>query len=181
MFLADLTDFERGSPENYKDFWDRLARCSADLEALGIPMVEKVVFNRSIRALRLPDGKLPIALSALETRPGRFSVSALRGITIRMYETHNPGGDPTEVYSANPPETSESQHNHDTTDGSWDNYDWRDYDDDQELNRDGEVSEAILEDGPIMLGKPKKSPKKKKKEVTIEEVSSLTGSFLMLF
>ena len=78
-WLSAFTEFKREAQENYKDLWDRFARCVAMLEALGMATREKVVFGLSIHAIRLPEGKLPIALSALETRPGPLSVAALRG------------------------------------------------------------------------------------------------------
>ena len=40
-------------------------RCAAKLEAPGIPMGEKAIADRSIRALRHPEGKFPIVLKAL--------------------------------------------------------------------------------------------------------------------
>ena len=91
-WLAAFAEFKRGTQENYKDFWARFTRRVPKLESLGMPMSDKVVFSRAIHALRLPDGQMPIVLSALETRPGRFSVDGLREIAIRMYETHKPGG-----------------------------------------------------------------------------------------
>ena len=66
-----------------------------------MPKNGKVEFDRAIRVVRLPGGQIPIAMSALETRPGRFSVSALREITIRMYEARKHGGDSTEVFASN--------------------------------------------------------------------------------
>ena len=98
-WLSAFAEFKRETQENYKDFWARSTRCVAKLEALGMPLGEKVVFNKVIQALRFPEGQLPIALSALETRPGPYSAAALREITIRMYETHKSGADTTEVYA----------------------------------------------------------------------------------
>ena len=101
-WLSAFTDFKRETQEDYEDFWSRFTRCVAKLEALGMAMGEKVALSRAIHAIRLPDGQLPIALSALETRQNPNSVAALREITIRMYETHKTGTDSTEAYVANP-------------------------------------------------------------------------------
>ena len=66
-WLTAFTEFKRESNENYKDFWARFNRCTAKLTALGMGMTDQVIFNRSIQALRVPGGQLPIILSALET------------------------------------------------------------------------------------------------------------------
>ena len=160
-WLTSFTDFKRETQENYKDFWARFTRCVAKLEALGMPMNNKIVFNRAIHALRLPDGQLPIVLSALETRPDRFSVDALREITIRMYETHKVGGDSSEVFAtntANPAPAENGQGTYFADDQSWYDQDWW-TDEDWAMNHDSEISEIMLEDGSIMLMKPKKLSK----------------------
>ena len=153
-WLAAFTESKRETNENYKDFWGRFSLCVARREALGVPMEEKVVFNRSIRALRLPGGELAIAFSALETRPDRFSVKALQEITIRMYETHKFGGDSTEVYATTTHPAADSQDVYHTGENEWtdderygDNGDW-------EADHE-EGSEIMLDDGSIMLMKPK--------------------------
>ena len=56
-WLSAFTDCKREARGNYKDFWDGFTRCVAKLEAMGMPMGEKVVSNRSIRAIRLPEGE----------------------------------------------------------------------------------------------------------------------------
>ena len=158
-WLAAFAEFKRESHGNYKDFWARFTRCVAKLDALSMQMNEKVVFNRATRALRLPDGQLPVALSALETRPCRFSGSALREIAIRMCETHRPGGDSAEVYAPDIPGNSESlntfrAHDNSRNDDDWDfqAYDWG-------SNHDNELKEVLLEGGSIMRMKPKKPVK----------------------
>ena len=50
--------------------------------------------------MRVTDGKLPIILSALDTRPGRFSTEPPHGFGIRMYETHRPNTDSADVFDA---------------------------------------------------------------------------------
>ena len=121
-----------------------------------MPMNEKVVFSRAIHALRLPDGQLPIVLSALEARPNRFIVEALREIAIRMYETHRAGGDSTEVYTAEANQPDNAVATYHATDGDWwEDGDW--YEKEGDWNRDEEVSEIILEDGSIVMVKPKKA------------------------
>ena len=80
---------------------------------------ESVVFNRPIRALRLPDSQCPIVLSALETRPDHLSATSMGGIAIRIYATHAHGGDYAEIYVANPPESTESQQTYHTADNYW--------------------------------------------------------------
>ena len=155
-WLTAFTEFKRETQENYKDSWARFTRCVAKLEALGMPMNSKVVFNRAIRALRLPDGQLPIVLSALETRPDRFSVEALREIAIRMYETHKPGGDSTEVFATTIDAQNDTVATYHSADGNWDENDWEFDEEESGWNHEEEISEIMLEDGPIMLMKPKK-------------------------
>ena len=154
--LATFTEFKRKAQGNYKDFWARFTRCVEALEELGAPTNEKVAPGRTIRALRLPGGRLPIVLSAIETSPDRLSVSALREIAIRMYETRKPGGDSTEVFAVNSPVNPHSQltyraaaHSRYDGDGNWDEEDWA-------SNYDSEITDAMLEDGSITLTKPKK-------------------------
>ena len=166
-WLTSFTEFKRETQENYKDFWSRFARCVSKLEALGMPTNDKVVFNRAIHALRLPDGQLPIVISALETRPDRFSVGALREITIRMYETHKSGGDSTEVYPVTSNPGNESLNTYHASETGWEENDWAD---EWESPLEEDVSEIMLEDGPIMLMKPKK-PTKPRNTPGIHEAS----------
>ena len=134
-WLTAFAEFKRETQENYKDFWERFARCVAKLEALGVPMNDKVVFSRAIHALRLPDGQMPIALSALETSPCRFSAEGLPGITIRMYETHKPGSDSADVYPANTSTRNEPLSTYHAGDCSWDDNDWYGTEDDWESRK----------------------------------------------
>ena len=110
-------------------------------------MSEKIVPNRATRALRLPVGQIPIALSAVETLPGRLSVTGLREIAIRMYETHKLAGDSTEVYNAasNLPADSQSTFHADWEFGGELDWDWEDHG--YDASRDRVVSGIILEDG----------------------------------
>ena len=158
-WLSAFADFKREAQGNCKDFWARFARCVAKLEALGMPMGEKVVCARSIRALRLPDGQLPIALSEMETRPDRFSVSALREITIRMYATHKTGGDPTEVYDVDTPVNHDARNTFHAKENDWGGNDWACPDEDWYYGMEGEAEELALEDGTIMSMKRKKPTK----------------------
>ena len=87
-WLTAFADFRRESQENYKDFWTRFTRCVAKLQALGMPLDDSVIFNKALASLRIPDGQLPVILSALESRPDPKSTNALREMAIRMYETH---------------------------------------------------------------------------------------------
>ena len=108
-WLTAFAEFKREAHDNNKDLWARFTRCVDKLNPLGKPMNDKVVSSRAIRALRLPGCQLPIAISALKTRSGRFSAPALREITIRMYETHKPGADSTGVFAGNWAHSPDSQ------------------------------------------------------------------------
>ena len=147
-WLTAFTEFKRESQENYKDFWARFNRCTAKLAALDMPMTQQVIFNRAIQALRLPDGQLPIVLSALEARPDRFSVESLREMTIRMYETHRPKTDTTEVFMTNTESQQinpEGEHvNNHESEEIGDNDSWDD------------SMSVTLESGAVFLMKPKK-------------------------
>ena len=169
-WLAAFTEFKRETQENYKDFWARFSRCTAKLDALGMPMIDKVIFNRAIHALRLPEGQLPIVLSVLETRPDRFSVAALREVTIRMYETHKPGGDPAEVFTADAQGGCDSQWTYHSAEMASEANDWNGQWNECDWQCDDETSEVLLEDGPIMLMKPKK-PYKPRNTPGIHEAS----------
>ena len=158
-WLTAFTEFKRETHENYKDFWARFTRCVTKLDALGMPMNDKIVFNRAIHALRLPEGQLPIVLSALETRPDRFSVTGLREITIRMYETHKMGGDSSEVYNTATQPPADSQQTFHAEWGYGGENDWSWEEEESDLIHDPEATEIILEDGSIMLMKPKKPNK----------------------
>ena len=169
-WLTSFTEFKRETQENYKDFWSRFTRCVSKLEALGMPTNDKVVFNRASHALRLPDGQLPIVLSAMETRPDRYSVGALRGITIRTYETHKSIGDPTEVYSATANPGYDSLNTCHAWENGWEESDWAWNEEEWGPNLEEDVSGIMLEDGPIMLMKPKK-PTKPRNAPGIHEAS----------
>ena len=148
-WLNAFTEFKRESNENYKDFWARFNRCTAKLAALGMAMTDQVIFNRAIQALRVPEGQLPIILSALETRPDRFSIDSLKDITIRMYETHRPKIDSTEVFV--------TDHGQDTVQSSYIDSNVAD-----ELESDDGWNESMavtMDDGSVFLMKPKKPTK----------------------
>ena len=155
-WLSAFTDFKRETQENYKDFWTRFTRCVAKLGALGMPMNQTVVPNRAIQALRLPYGQLPIVLSALETRPDRFSVDSLREITIRMYEAHKPGGDSSEVFATSTPTSLNPNHTYYDEENDWDENEWWSHEGEWDPDHSEDVSEIILDGGSIMLMKPKK-------------------------
>ena len=87
-WLTAFTDFRRDSQENYKDFWTRFTRCTTKLQALGMPLIDTVIFNKALAALGIPDGQLPVILPALETRPNPNSTDSICQMAIRMYETH---------------------------------------------------------------------------------------------
>ena len=131
----------------------------AKLGALGMPLNDKIVFNRAIHALRLPEGQLPIALSALGTRPDRFSVTRLREITIRMYETHKMGGDSAELYTAASQPPDDAQQTFHAVWGYGGESDWYWEEEEPDLIHDPEATEITLEGGSIMLMKPKKPNK----------------------
>ena len=133
-------------------------------------MIDNVIFNRAIHALRLPEGQLPIVLSVLETRPDRFSVTALREVTIRMYETHKPGGGPAEVFTADAQNRNDTQWTYHNAESTMDPNDWTWHWNDTDWTYESDASEAILEDGSIMLTKPKK-PLKPRNTPGIHEAS----------
>ena len=82
-WLTSFTEFKRGGSENFKDFWTRFDRCVTRLQAHGLAMSESVVFHRSIHALRVPEGQLPILLATLETFPNPTSVDSLKSLAIK--------------------------------------------------------------------------------------------------
>lgn len=77
-------EFKRESQSNYKDSRARFARCVSHLGSLVATTGEEVAFSRSIRAIRLLEGRRPIAMSAWETRHGRLRAQGLRGIIISV-------------------------------------------------------------------------------------------------
>ena len=158
-WLTAFAEFKLEAQENYKDFWSRFTRCVAKLNPLGMPLSGKIVFSRAIHALRLPAGKLPIALPALETHPGRFSVSGLREITIRMYETRKTGGDSAEVYASESNQIMDSKQTFHADWGYGGENDWNWEEGEAGMIHETETSEIILEDGSIILMKPKKHNK----------------------
>lgn len=168
--VSAFTDFKRGAHGNYKDFWARFARFAAKLEALGMPMNKKVVFNRSIRALRLPEGQLPIALSALGTRPGRFIAPALRERSPSECMRLANQAEIQRRYASNAPETADSHSTYHAVDNDWGGYDWAGYDEEWDMYREDEVTEVTLEGGSTMLTKPRK-PSKPRNTPGIREAS----------
>ena len=97
-WLTGFANFRREPQGNYKGFRTRYSRCVTRLEAHGMVMKEEVVFHRSLQALRLPEGQLPIVLATLETFPAPHSVHALKALAIKMFETHKNAVDSSEVY-----------------------------------------------------------------------------------
>ena len=100
MWLSQFTEFKRNvsAGENYKDFWSRYSRTVTKLKSLGITMNDDMVFHKAIQALKFPEGQLPLVLSSLQTTGQSNSVQALKDLTIKMYETHRPSNDQTDVY-----------------------------------------------------------------------------------
>ena len=101
MWLSQFTEFKRNvsGGETYKDFWSRYYRTITKLKALGIEMNNDMLFHKAIQALRFPDGQLPLVLSSLKTTGEENSLTALKSLTIKMYETHRPITDHTDVYN----------------------------------------------------------------------------------
>ena len=106
-WLSSFTEFKRESAENFKDFWTRFTRCTTRLNAHGMNLSESIIFHRAIQALRLPEGQLPILLATLETFPNPTSVTSLRELSIKMYETHKSKIDPSEVFTTGNTENGE--------------------------------------------------------------------------
>ena len=140
-WLTSFTEFKRDGSENYKDFWTRFTRCVTRLQAHGLAMSESVVFHRSIQALRIPEGHLPILLATLETFPNPTSVDSLKSLTIKMYETHRGKTDSSEVSNAI------------TCEG----------DDGNESETEGAEMQFADESGEIFLLRPKKATKSRNK------------------
>ena len=61
---------------------------------------DQMIFNKALQALKLPDARTPIAISALETRNPPTDVQALKEITIRMYDTHKPSQGRSDIFTA---------------------------------------------------------------------------------
>ena len=68
---------------------------------------DQMIFNKALQALRLPENQTPIVISAMETRNAPNDVQALKEITIRMYETHKPSTDRSDVFVALTPTIGE--------------------------------------------------------------------------
>ena len=100
MWLSQFTEFKRNSSGNFKDFWSRYSRTITKLQSLGMTVNEEMVFRKVIQALRLPDGQLPIVLSAFRTMNASTSAQSLKELKIKMYETHRPITAHTDVYQA---------------------------------------------------------------------------------
>ena len=144
----------------------------------GMATNDKVVFIRSIRAMRLPDGQLLVVLSDLGSRPGRLSVGALREITIRMYETRKPGGDSAEVSNSTIYTGGDAQAAYHATDNYWGESDWSWGEEEWCVSHDEDVSEVLLGDGSIMLTKPKKAHEATKYSWGPRIASSMSGGEL---
>ena len=149
VWLTSFTEFERERNENYKDFRARFSRCSSKLAALDMPMTQQVIFNQEIQALRLPEVQLPIALSSLESKPGRFSVDTLLEMTTHMYETHRPKIDTDEVFAA------ETTHRSGDCDRDEPNACYMAKDTGDNDSR-GDIMSVTLGNGAVFLTKPKK-------------------------
>ena len=72
-WLGEFTTFAKKPAENLKDFRARLLRVATRLEALGAKMSASVISPQALQALKLSDWRLPIALSALGTKPNSHS------------------------------------------------------------------------------------------------------------
>ena len=77
-----------------------MSRVTTRLEAPPVKMNGGMISPNALQAMRLSDGELPIVLSALETNPNSHSVEILKGITIKMFETHRGNPDSPEVFRA---------------------------------------------------------------------------------
>ena len=83
--MSQFTEFKRnvGNRENFKDFLARFQRAITKLKSLGMGMNDDMVCRKAIQSLRLPEGQLPIVMSALETTGEATSIKALRELTIK--------------------------------------------------------------------------------------------------
>ena len=152
--LAAFTEFANGG----KGFWNRPTRCAGKPEARGIPTNENVFFSRAIRALRVPGGQLPLALSAIVTRPCNFHTSGHRGIAIRMYETRLTAGDESEGFSPNVTPESPPRNNYLAPVGDGcDEY--REGEEEDSAGGSDGATEGDMGDGSIYLVRPKKPVK----------------------
>ena len=102
-WLNAFTEFSRTSGGNFKGFRARFFRCANRLEALNMKLSDQMIFNKALQSLRLPGNQTPIATSAMETRNAPNDVQASKEITIRMYETHKPSTDRSDVFVASTP------------------------------------------------------------------------------
>ena len=100
MWLSQFIEFKRNASagETYNDFRPRYYRAIAKLKTFGLSMSDEMISHLAIQALKFPEGKLPIAISALKTSGEATSIGALTGLTIKMYETNRPITDHTDVY-----------------------------------------------------------------------------------
>lgn len=98
--LASFAEFKRRDAENYKDFRARFARWATLLEAHGANLSESIIFHRSTQSMRIPGGQRPILLGALEAFSNPASITALRELSVKMYELRR-GGPTRPKYSAN--------------------------------------------------------------------------------
>ena len=108
------------------------------MKSLGVDMGEDMVFHKAIRSLKLPAGQRPIVLAPLKTTGDATSLKALRGLTIKMYETHKSSVGPTEVYHAQPTLTPIGEQQSEEEEGSG----W----------------EMADDSGQVFLMRPKRSP-----------------------
>ena len=152
-WLKEFATFAKKHAENLNDFRARLLRVAARLETMGVEMNEDMMPPQSLKALKLSEGKLPIALSAMETKPNSQSVGSLKDVTIKMSETRRRNPDTSEVYQAQgvPDTATMPDSDRCDTDGQ---EDWEeDWDEADEYEWQGEVAGAIL------LIKPKRHTK----------------------
>ena len=112
-------------------------------------------------------GELKIALSSIETLPGRRSIAGLREITVRMYETQKYGGGSAEVSDARNNWTNDTYHDQD---GNWAGEDYGEWDYEWIPELDNECAEVTWRDGSVYLTKPK-NPSRRRNLPGIHEAS----------
>ena len=85
----------------YGDFRSVFNRAIDKLTSIGLSMNGDMIFHKAPRTILLPDGEFPIVLSALQTSGGSTALKACGELSIRMYGTHRPITDNTDVYAVN--------------------------------------------------------------------------------
>ena len=138
---SSFTEFKRENAENFKDFRTRFARCTTRLNAHGMNLSGSIIFHRAIQAIRVPEGQLPILLATLETFPNPTSVTSLRELSIKMYETHKSKPDSSEVFMAKNIESDEENSE----------------------SEEGNTVQLTNEEGKVFLMKVKKATKSRNK------------------